>query len=62
MTLEEAVDFVHAFFNNDVDKIRTWWTTSNPHLGGQAPIFMIFSGRTQKLCKWIEDCKEGNFE
>ncbi|KKK66828.1 hypothetical protein LCGC14_2960180 [marine sediment metagenome] len=36
------------------EKALTWFKTPNPLLGNVSPIDMIRSGRSDKLCKWID--------
>ena len=50
---------VNTFFRDD-KKTTQWLNTSNPLLGGQEPIEMIFKGRTEKLVDFINNQLEGN--
>lgn len=45
---------VNTFFQ-DEKKTTQWLNTSNPLLGNQEPVEMIFSGRTEKLRTFIEN-------
>jgi hypothetical protein len=51
---------VEAFFNNDTEKARLWYTTPNPLLGEISPNQMIAIGREEKLNDFIDSSLEGN--
>lgn len=44
----------------DEDKVRRWFETGNPLLGGYSPATMLSLGRGQKLLKCVCDWTEGN--
>lgn len=60
MNLNDCVEFVRDFFQGDDEKMLLWFDADNIALGGVSPIWMIKSGRKEKLIKFIEGIKEGN--
>jgi hypothetical protein len=50
----KIADLLLGFFKNDEEKVRAWYKTENPMLGGTAPIDMIRQGRSEKLLKFIK--------
>jgi hypothetical protein len=57
MNLEEAIEFVRLFFDDDSKTIR-WWGTENPQLGGVRPLDMLVLGKKDKLIQFIEEAAE----
>jgi len=60
MTLKRAFKGILSYFNHDYEKTITWFVVPNPGLGGISPIIMMMNGRTDKLCKFIENALAGN--
>ena len=57
--LSNVSQLVNTFFK-DEKKTTLWMNTSNPLLGDQEPIEMIFAGRTEKLIDFIINQLGGN--
>lgn len=57
---DEVVQLVAGFFHNDHKKIRLWFSSPNPLLGGLAPNTMIAMGRRDKLLKFIKQQLDEN--
>ena len=47
------------YFNGDAAKTWKWFKTTNPALGGVSPLFMIKSGKVEKLKKFIDNATKG---
>jgi len=58
--VREAVALVVRFFNGDEEKIKAWFSTPNPLLGGISPIDMILWGDEDKLLDFIKRQLRGN--
>lgn len=56
--LANISSLVNTYFN-DKEKTTKWLNTSNPLLGDQEPLEMIFKGNTEKLRKFIVSQMEG---
>lgn len=59
----ETADFkifklILQFFDDDSEKATNWINTPNPNIGNVAPCDMIAVGRSEKLLKYIEGCKD----
>jgi hypothetical protein len=54
------VDELAEFFSDQKPKIQAWLYTPNPMLGEITPIFMVKSGRIEKLISFIVNAKAGN--
>jgi hypothetical protein len=59
--LFKIIGLLSEYFHGDEDKVCLWLRTPNPLLGGMPPVQLIESDRTEKLLKFIESCKEGEF-
>lgn len=57
---KKAYKLVKKFFNGDEGKTRLWFITRNPLAGNLTPMFMIYSGRIDKLLNFIECQLQGN--
>ncbi|HXK00714.1 MAG TPA: hypothetical protein VNF93_02370 [Buchnera sp. (in: enterobacteria)] len=54
-------EMIKEYFNGNINKTFTWFTTPNSYLGGLSPLNMMKNGRTDKLLKFIKAHKEGYF-
>jgi hypothetical protein len=45
---------VGYIFSYDLDKVRLWFSTANPLLGGVSPMWMLEHGREEKLRRFID--------
>lgn len=52
--LIEAVHLLTVYFQTDYEKIYSWLTIENPHLGGTTPMNLILRDRGHKLLRFIE--------
>jgi hypothetical protein len=55
-----AIDHVAEYFEDQHTKIKAWFSTPNPLLGGVSARQMIRLGRIDKLLAFIIDAKQGN--
>ena len=46
--------------NSFAEKFAIWWVTPNTNLGGVSPQEMYKTGRSEKLCKWIDTALSEN--
>lgn len=56
-----AYNMVLKFFKGDEKKTKTWFLTKSMLLGDVSPMFMIYTGRIDKLLGYIYSSLEGNF-
>lgn len=57
----ETQKLIAKFFMNNETKIKAWWITKNPLLGGRTPLELVEAGRIHKLSKVVRVALEGNW-
>lgn len=55
-----AIDHVAQYFSDQPIKIKTWFFTRNPMLGGMSAVGLIKLGRIDQLLQFIIDAKSGD--
>lgn len=58
-----CIEKVEAFFGGDLQKACDWMLADNPNLGNITPVEMIYTGRGDRLIRWVdEQLPEGDAE
>lgn len=56
--IEKCYLLVNKYFDGNQEKIKTWFSTPNPLMGGVTPLHMLVIGRDAKLLATIMDWVE----